>query len=42
MKVVITNSTLNMTDSEVVKRYAKLKNLPADFDISQIVLIYHK
>jgi len=36
MKVVITNSTLNMTDSEVIRRYVKLKNLPADFDISQI------
>ena len=36
MKVVITNSTLNMADSEVIRRYAKLKNLPADFDISQI------
>jgi len=36
MKVVITNSTLSMADNEVIKRYAKLKNLPANFDISQI------
>ncbi|MHA1253921.1 MAG: hypothetical protein ACTSRP_28420, partial [Candidatus Helarchaeota archaeon] len=36
MKVVITNSTLNMVDSEVIRRYVKLKNLPAGFDISQI------